>query len=70
MFGLLGRMVFGLIVGAIANLLMPGKDPGGIIITRLLGIVRAILWGWIGRAVGLYGPQDDSSWHCSGPSLC
>jgi uncharacterized membrane protein YeaQ/YmgE (transglycosylase-associated protein family) len=58
MFGLLGWMVFGLIVGAIAKLIMPGRDPGGIIITMLLGIVGAVLGGWIGRAMGLYGPQD------------
>jgi uncharacterized membrane protein YeaQ/YmgE (transglycosylase-associated protein family) len=58
MFGLLGWMVFGLIVGAIAKLIMPGRDPSGIIITMLLGIVGAVLGGWIGRAMGLYGPQD------------
>jgi len=58
MFGILGWIVFGLVVGALAKLIMPGKDPGGIIITMLLGIVGAILGGWIGRAMGLYGPQD------------
>jgi len=58
MFGILGWMLFGLIVGAVAKLLMPGKDPGGIIITMLLGIVGAVLGGWIGRAMGLYGPGD------------
>ena len=41
--GILGWIVFGLIVGAIAKLLMPGRDPGGIIVTMLLGIVGAIL---------------------------
>ena len=58
MFGILGWMLFGLIVGAIAKLIMPGRDPGGIIVTMLLGIVGAVLGGWIGRAMGLYGPQD------------
>jgi uncharacterized membrane protein YeaQ/YmgE (transglycosylase-associated protein family) len=58
MFGLLGWIIFGLIVGALAKLLMPGKDPGGIIITMLLGIAGALLGGWIGRALGLYGPGE------------
>jgi uncharacterized membrane protein YeaQ/YmgE (transglycosylase-associated protein family) len=51
---ILGWIVFGLIVGAVAKLLMPGKDPGGIIVTMLLGIVGAIVGGFIGRALGLY----------------
>lgn len=58
MFGILGWIVFGLIVGALAKLLMPGKDPGGFIITTLLGIAGAVLGGFIGRAMGLYGPED------------
>jgi uncharacterized membrane protein YeaQ/YmgE (transglycosylase-associated protein family) len=58
MFGILGWIVFGLVVGAIAKLVMPGRDPGGIIVTMLLGIVGAVLGGWIGRAMGLYGPED------------
>jgi uncharacterized membrane protein YeaQ/YmgE (transglycosylase-associated protein family) len=58
MFGILGWIVFGLIVGAVAKLLMPGKDPGGIIVTSLLGIAGAVIGGYIGRAVGLYGPGD------------
>jgi uncharacterized membrane protein YeaQ/YmgE (transglycosylase-associated protein family) len=58
MFGILGWIVFGLVVGALAKLLMPGRDPGGIIVTMLLGIVGAVLGGWIGRAMGLYGPED------------
>ena len=60
MFGILGWIVFGLIVGAIAKLLMPGKDPGGFIITMLLGIVGAVLGGFVGRALGLYGPNDSA----------
>jgi uncharacterized membrane protein YeaQ/YmgE (transglycosylase-associated protein family) len=58
MFGVLGWIVFGLIVGAVAKLLMPGRDPGGIIVTSLLGIAGALLGGFLGRALGLYGPQD------------
>ena len=52
--GILGWIVFGLIIGALAKFVMPGKDPGGIVITMLLGIAGALLGGWFGRVVGLY----------------
>ena len=58
MFGILGWIIFGLIVGALAKLLMPGRDPGGFIVTMLLGIVGALLGGFVGRALGMYGPND------------
>jgi uncharacterized membrane protein YeaQ/YmgE (transglycosylase-associated protein family) len=58
MFGILGWIIFGLIVGAIAKLVMPGKDPGGIIVTMLLGIVGAVFGGFVGRSLGWYGPED------------
>ena len=58
MFGILGWIVFGLIVGAIAKLLMPGRDPGGIIVTILLGIAGAVVGGWMGRVFGLYREGD------------
>ncbi|HEX6770546.1 MAG TPA: GlsB/YeaQ/YmgE family stress response membrane protein [Acidobacteriaceae bacterium] len=54
MLHLLWEAIIGLIVGALAKLIMPGKDPGGIIITMLLGIAGALLAGWIGQAVGWY----------------
>ena len=54
MFGVLGWIIFGLIVGAIAKLLMPGRDPGGFIVTMLLGIAGALLGGFLGRALGWY----------------
>jgi uncharacterized membrane protein YeaQ/YmgE (transglycosylase-associated protein family) len=60
MFGVIGWIFFGLVVGIIAKLLMPGKDPGGFIITMLLGIVGALLGGWIGRALGMYGPDQSA----------
>ena len=53
---MLGWIFFGLIVGVIAKLLMPGRDPGGFIITILLGIAGAMMGGWMGRLLGLYGP--------------
>jgi uncharacterized membrane protein YeaQ/YmgE (transglycosylase-associated protein family) len=52
--GVLGWIVFGLIVGAIAKLLMPGRDPGGFIVTILLGIAGALIGGFLGRALGWY----------------
>jgi uncharacterized membrane protein YeaQ/YmgE (transglycosylase-associated protein family) len=58
MFGILGWILFGLVVGAVAKLIMPGNDPGGIIVTMVLGIVGAVVGGWIGRALGFYGPND------------
>jgi uncharacterized membrane protein YeaQ/YmgE (transglycosylase-associated protein family) len=58
--GILGWIVFCLIVGAIAKLLMPGRDPGGIIITMVLGIVGALLGGFVGRALGMYGPNESA----------
>jgi uncharacterized membrane protein YeaQ/YmgE (transglycosylase-associated protein family) len=51
-------ILFGLIVGAVAKLIMPGKDPGGIIVTILLGIVGALLGGWLGQALGFYEPGE------------
>jgi uncharacterized membrane protein YeaQ/YmgE (transglycosylase-associated protein family) len=56
--GILGWILFGLIVGALAKLVMPGRDPGGIIVTMLLGIAGAVLGGFIGRAMGFYGPGE------------
>ena len=47
-------LLIGLIVGAIAKLLMPGKDPGGCIVTILLGIAGAVVASYLGRALGLY----------------
>lgn len=49
-------IVFGLVVGIVAKFLMPGPDPGGMIVTIVLGIVGALLGGWIGRAMGVYQP--------------
>ena len=48
------EIFIGLIVGAVAKLLMPGKDPGGFIITILLGIAGSLVATWIGQAIGWY----------------
>ena len=62
MVGIVGWILFGLIVGVIAKLIMPGRDPGGIIVTMLLGIVGAVVGGFIGRSLGFYGPQQTAGW--------
>ena len=58
MFGVIGWIIFGLFVGAIAKLLMPGRDPGGFLITMLLGMAGAGIGGWLGRSLGMYGPGE------------
>jgi uncharacterized membrane protein YeaQ/YmgE (transglycosylase-associated protein family) len=52
--GILWTLIIGLIVGAIAKFLMPGKDPGGFIVTMLIGVAGALLAGFLGRALGWY----------------
>ena len=52
--GIISAIIIGLIVGAIAKFLMPGKDPGGCIITMLLGIAGSALGAWLGQLMGLY----------------
>ena len=56
----LAVIIIGLVVGALAKLIMPGKDPGGIIVTILLGIAGSLLGTWIGRAVGWYQPGQSA----------
>ncbi len=56
--GILGWIVIGLIAGGIAKLLMPGKDPGGCLITILLGIAGALLAGFVGKAIGWYNEGE------------
>jgi len=53
-FSILGWIVFGLIVGALAKLVMPGRDPGGVLVTIALGIAGAVVAGFIGQSVGWY----------------
>lgn len=60
--GILSWILFGLVVGIIAKLLMPGRDPGGFIITILLGIAGAVIGGFVGRAMGFYGPDEGAGW--------
>jgi uncharacterized membrane protein YeaQ/YmgE (transglycosylase-associated protein family) len=60
---ILWTLIIGLIVGAIAKLLMPGRDPGGFIVTMLLGVAGALLAGFLGRAMGWYETTN------SGPGI-
>jgi uncharacterized membrane protein YeaQ/YmgE (transglycosylase-associated protein family) len=60
--GILSWILFGLVVGVIAKLLMPGRDPGGFIITILLGIAGALVGGFAGRAMGFYGENQAAGW--------
>lgn len=55
---ILGWIFFGLLVGAVGKLLMPGRDPGGFVVTILLGIAGALLGGFLGRALGMYREDD------------
>jgi uncharacterized membrane protein YeaQ/YmgE (transglycosylase-associated protein family) len=59
---ILSWIVFGLIVGALAKLFMPGKDPGGIIVTILLGIAGSVIGGYLGQALGWYQPGQFAGW--------
>jgi uncharacterized membrane protein YeaQ/YmgE (transglycosylase-associated protein family) len=69
MLAILGWIVFGLIVGLIAKAIMPGRDPGGTIVTILLGIVGAIIGGYIGRALFGYGRGADTASGISEPGF-
>ncbi|HTL32848.1 MAG TPA: GlsB/YeaQ/YmgE family stress response membrane protein, partial [Kofleriaceae bacterium] len=55
---ILWTLIIGLVVGALAKLVMPGRDPGGIIVTMLLGVAGAFVGGWIGHAFGWYGVNE------------
>lgn len=54
----IGWIVFGLIVGVVGKLLMPGKDPGGFFATVAIGIIGALFGGVLGRLVGMYQEDD------------
>lgn len=58
-------LIIGLIVGAVAKLLMPGRDPGGFIITMLLGVAGALLAGFLGRSFGWYTPGEPAGFIAS-----
>ena len=63
--GFIWMLIIGLIVGAIAKFLMPGKDPGGFIVTILIGIVGALTAGFLGRALGWYAEGEPAGFIAS-----
>lgn len=63
--GIIMTFIIGLVVGIIAKFLMPGKDPGGFIITAILGVAGSFLATWIGRALGWYQPDETAQWIAS-----
>ena len=65
MFSFLWMLIIGLIVGALAKLIMPGRDPGGVLITMMLGVSGAVLAGLIGRLLGLYAPGQGAGFFMS-----
>ncbi|MEO5718793.1 MAG: GlsB/YeaQ/YmgE family stress response membrane protein [Chthoniobacterales bacterium] len=65
MSAILWTLVIGLVVGAIAKLLMPGRDPGGCIITILIGIAGAFVAGYLGRVLGWYQPGQPAGFIAS-----
>ena len=56
--GIIWSIIIGFIAGLVAKFLMPGRDPGGFIITTLLGIVGAVVGTYLGQAVGWYRPGE------------
>lgn len=67
--GIIGWIILGLLAGVIAKALLPGSDPGGFIITTVIGIVGALLGGWIASALFDADPMDEffdiSTWLCA-----
>ena len=61
----LWTLIIGLVIGAVAKLLMPGRDPGGCIITMLLGIAGAFVAGYLGRALHWYQPDQPAGFIAS-----
>jgi len=60
--GIIGWIIIGAIAGILGKWIMPGKDPGGFIVTILLGIAGALLAGFIGQAVGFYSAGEGAGW--------
>jgi len=60
--GFLGWIFIGLVAGVLGKLIMPGKDPGGFVVTILLGIAGALLAGFLGQAMGFYAEGQPAGW--------
>lgn len=62
MAAIMGWIMVGLVAGVLAKLLMPGRDPGGLVVTVLLGVAGALLAGYLGQVLNLYQPGDTAGW--------
>jgi uncharacterized membrane protein YeaQ/YmgE (transglycosylase-associated protein family) len=62
---ILWMLIIGLVVGALAKLVMPGKDPGGVIITMVIGVAGALIAGFIGRSLGWYNEGESAGFIAS-----
>ncbi len=60
--GFIGWIIIGAVAGVVGKMVMPGKDPGGFIVTILLGIAGALLAGFLGQAVGFYSAGEGAGW--------
>jgi uncharacterized membrane protein YeaQ/YmgE (transglycosylase-associated protein family) len=60
MLHILWTLIVGLVIGSLAKFIMPGKDPGGIVITMLLGIAGSFIGSWMGRLLGLYAESQSA----------
>ncbi|MBS1118489.1 MAG: Transglycosylase associated protein [Deltaproteobacteria bacterium] len=58
-------LIIGLVIGALAKLVMPGKDPGGILITMLIGVAGSLIAGFLGRSMHWYGPNEGAGFIAS-----
>ena len=65
MLGLIWIIIIGAVVGALAKLLMPGRDPGGFFVTALIGMAGAVVATLLGRMLGLYGPEQGAGFIAS-----
>ena len=62
---ILWMLIIGLVVGALAKLIMPGRDPGGVIVTMLIGVAGSFIAGFLGRTLGWYGPNEGAGFIAS-----
>ena len=69
MFAIIGWIIFGLIAGLIAKAIMPGKDPGGALITIVIGIVGSVIGGFVGQALFGYGRAANDAGDISQPGF-
>ena len=60
MLSFIGAIIIGLLAGLVAKFIMPGRDPGGFIVTILLGIAGALVATYLGQAIGWYGPDQNA----------